>query len=204
VLRSARRQRGASLIEVMVGVSLLVILMAMGMPAFQGASQNRQIRAAAEALQNGLQVARTEALRRNRVVKFSLRNDDNSWTVGCDPVDPTVVGGEQLCPESIQTREGSEGSASAFIETAQTLQSNGSAAGSAVFTGPLKFTPLGRVTPDTLPPGNLALYRVTNPGGGACTSAGGEMKCLNVVVTSAGQIRMCDPAVTTAGDSRAC
>ena len=36
-----------------------------------------------------------------------------------------------------------------------------------------------------------------------CVVDNGEMRCLNIVVTSGGQIRMCDPAVAS-GDSRAC
>jgi type IV fimbrial biogenesis protein FimT len=207
VLRSARRQHGASLTEVMIAVTLVGIMLAMGLPSFQGAMQNRQIRTAADAIQNGLQTARTEALRRNRVVRFSLLNE-NSWRVGCDPVDDTVVAGEQVCPETVQSREGSEGSRNALVEPVQTLATDGSAASTVFFTGDLRFTPLGRVAADgqpaSLPAGNLAIYRITNPGGGNCTSAGGGMKCLSVVVTAGGQIRMCDPAAVTPGDPRAC
>jgi type IV fimbrial biogenesis protein FimT len=203
MLKSARHQVGASLTEVMIAITLLGLLMAMALPSFQGAMQNRQIRTAAEAIQNGLQLARTEALRRNRIVKFAL-GSQNSWSVGCDPADATVVDGDQLCPGVLQTREGAEGSRSALVEPGQTQAGNGAAGALTVFGGDLRFTPLGRVTTDTLAVGNIAIYRISNPGGGACTSAGGEMRCLSVVVTAAGQIRMCDPSVVTAGDSRAC
>ena len=57
---------------------------------------------------------------------------------------------------------------------------------------------------DMLPPGNLATFQVTNPMGGTCAADGGEMRCLSVVVTSAGQVRMCDPAVTASTDPRKC
>jgi hypothetical protein len=30
------------------------------------------------------------------------------------------------------------------------------------------------------------------------------MRCLRVVVTPGGQVRMCDPALTNAGDAQAC
>jgi type IV fimbrial biogenesis protein FimT len=197
-------QRGMSMIEVMVAITLAAILLALGMPSFFTGMQNRQIRTAAEAIQNGLQIARTESLRRNRVVKFQLR-PQNAWTVGCDPADATIVGGEQLCPATIQTREGSEGSANADTGTTQKIVATGAAATAPVFTDALKFTPLGRLTADTLPPGNLAVFNVTNPGAGTCAVDGGEMRCLSVVVTSGGQIRMCDPAVATgSGDPRAC
>jgi type IV fimbrial biogenesis protein FimT len=43
------------------------------------------------------------------------------------------------------------------------------------------------------PAGNITIA-VTNPTGGTCTSVGGEVTCLSVVVTPAGQFRMCNPA----------
>jgi type IV fimbrial biogenesis protein FimT len=47
---------------------------------------------------------------------------------------------------------------------------------------------------------------VSNPSGGACrTAAGSEpMRCLQVVVSASGSVRMCDPAVTEDGDPRKC
>jgi type IV fimbrial biogenesis protein FimT len=197
------RQQGMSLIEVMVAITLAAILLALGAPSFYTGMQNRQIRTAADAIQNGLQMARTEALRRNRNVKFALR-DGNSWTVGCDPVDTTVVDGQESCPAVLQTREAAEGSTKVTVAPVQLLQSNLSVAGTPVFTGDLSFSGLGRTVATTLPAGNIAEYQITNPGGGTCAALGGEMRCLSIRITAGGQIRMCDPAVTVAGDPRAC
>ncbi|MCC6472780.1 MAG: hypothetical protein IT514_03450, partial [Burkholderiales bacterium] len=44
----------------------------------------------------------------------------------------------------------------------------------------------------------------TNPSGGACAADGGPMRCLNVLVSPGGQIKMCDPAVAATGDTRRC
>jgi type IV fimbrial biogenesis protein FimT len=187
----------------MVAVTLAAILIAMGMPSFTTGMQNRQIRAAADAVQNGLQVARTEALRRNRPVKFELRAN-NSWTVGCETEDASVVDGQQLCPAVLQTREGSEGSSQATTTAQELDAASGSVAGSPIFGGNLTFTPLGRITPGTLPAGSIAEYLFTNPAAGSCAADGGEMRCLSVRVTASGQIRMCDPAVTAADDARKC
>ena len=202
--RAARpRQRGLSMIEVMIAITLAAILIALGAPSFFTGMQNRQIRTAADAIQNGLQYARTEALRRNRTVKFQLR-DGNSWTVGCDPVDETVVDGQQNCPAVLQQREAAEGSARAQVTPMQLSQVTLTPAGSPVFAGDLRFTALGRLTADTLPGGNIAEYQISNPTGGTCAADGGEMRCLSIRITASGQIRMCDPAVTAAGDPRAC
>lgn len=201
--RARAAERGMSLIEVMVAITLAAILLALGAPSFFTGMQNRQIRTAADAIQNGLQVARTEALRRNRTVKFDLR-DGNSWTVGCDPVDTTVIDGQENCPAVLQTREAAEGSANVLVTPVQLAQATGAVVSTPVFTGDLTFNSLGRTVTTTLPGGNIAEYQITNPGGGSCAAQGGEMRCLSIRITAAGQIRMCDPAVTAVGDPRAC
>jgi type IV fimbrial biogenesis protein FimT len=194
---SSIRQRGMSLIELMVGITIAALLMGLAVPEFRTAMQNRQIRTAATAIQNGLQLARTEALRRNRNVIFQFTTG-NGWQVGCQTPDATVQNGEQVCPQVIQSRDQQEGSANAQVQSFQVTT-----AGSTAFSGAVSFSPLGRTTPDTLPAGATAQYVIQNPGAGTCAAAGGPMRCLNVVVTSFGQIRTCDPAVA-AGDMRAC
>lgn len=202
MLISRRRQRGMSLIELMIGLALAALLLTLGLPSFTTAIRNREIRTAADAIQNGLQLARVEAVRRNRTVKFTLQSATGAWLVGCDPEDTTVVDGETVCPATLQTH--TVQSTRASIAAVQTVQATGSPAGSPVFTDTLRFTALGRVSADTLPAGNLATFQVTNPMGGTCAADGGEMRCLSVVVTSAGQVRMCDPAVTASTDPRKC
>ena len=202
MLISRRRQRGMSLIELMIGLALAALLLTLGLPSFTTAIRNREIRSAADAVQNGLQLARVEAVRRNRTVKFTLQAATGAWLVGCDPEDANVVDGETVCPATVQTQPVQ--STHASVAAVQTVQATGSPAASPVFTDTLRFTPLGRVNPDTLPPGNLAIFQVTNPTGGSCSADGGEMRCLSVVVTSAGQVRMCDPAVADSADPRKC
>jgi type IV fimbrial biogenesis protein FimT len=191
-----------SLIEVLIGLTLVAVLLSLATPSFVTAMQNRQIRTAAEAIQSGLQFARTEALRRNRIVRFELAST-NDWVVGCDTPDTTMVGTEEACPATLQARTAAEGSSNASVAPIQMVAATGTEASSPVFTGNLSFTPLGRVTPGTLPGGNIAQYQVTNPAGGSCAADGGEMRCLIVEVSSTGLVRMCDPAVA-AGDPRAC
>ena len=69
----------------------------------------------------------------------------------------------------------------------------------AASTGTVTFTPLGGTTL-----GADEVIQLTNPVGGNCTSAGGPMRCLNVVITRGGQVRLCDPSVTAAADTRRC
>ena len=192
-----RLQRGISLIETLVGMAIVVLALAMGLPSFSTYLQNTQIRNAAEAIQNGLSLARAEAARRNTTVQFVL-GAGSSWTVGCATVDGN-------CPASIQARSAADGSSNATVTTSQVITSSGAAATTTAFTTTLSFNGFGKAS--TLPPGNSALFDISNSSGGAtCATAGGTMRCLRVVVTAGGQIRMCDPKLTSTnpGNPQAC
>ena len=181
-------QRGVTLIETLVGMAIVVLVLAMGMPSFSTYMQNTQIRNAAESIQNGLSMTRSEATRRNTIVQFVL-GSGSSWTVGCATVDGTN------CPASIQTRNSAEGSSNAAVSAWQEVASSHTAAATPAFTTTLSFNGFGKA--NTLPPGNNAVYDISNPTGGSCATAGGTMRCLRVTVTSGGQIRMCDPKLTS-------
>jgi len=85
ILRSpiARSVRGVSLIEMMIAVTIVAILAVLGIPSYQVWIQNTQIRNAAEAVTNGLQRARGEAVARNANVTFVL-GADSSWTLSAN------------------------------------------------------------------------------------------------------------------------
>lgn len=188
-----------SLIELMVGIVVFAILLALGMPSFTTWNQNSQIRAATDAIQNGLQIARGEGVRRNTSVRFQLTGTvDNScaivaadtntsatWVVSLD--DPTGACGTVAWDENttappavriLQARLGAEGTTNAVVTANQT---------SVVFNG------LGRITP--VPAAAIAI-NVSNPTGGACATIAtpAPMRCLRVEVSTGGQIRLCDPA----------
>jgi type IV fimbrial biogenesis protein FimT len=172
-----RGRAGFTLIEVMIGLTVMAILMVMGLPSFTAWLQKGQIRTAAEAIQNGLSLARAEAVRRNTKVSFSMAGPDSSWSVNV--VSPAEV---------IQARTGAEGSSNAVVAVA-----------AGALPVAIEFDGLGR----TDLAANL-LIQITNPVGGTCGTGLTEMRCLNVQVTPGGTVRMCDPQVSTAGDTRRC
>jgi type IV fimbrial biogenesis protein FimT len=100
VLNAAPKTRpfGFSLIELLVGVSIMIILTTIAVPSFQTWFQNSQIRNAAESTANGLQRARAEAVARNTNVQFAL-GTGSAWVVS------VVSDGTQ-----IDQRSSSEGS----------------------------------------------------------------------------------------------
>lgn len=161
-MRCSSAQDGVTLIELLIGIAILGILLAMGLPSYAAWLQSTQIRTAAESIQNGLNLARGEAVRRNTAVSFTVTG--NNWNVAV--VNPATP---------IQSRNSAEGSPNAVI----TAPAN-------PYT--VTFNSFGRTTA-----GGGATINITNPTGGACESASGPMRCLNVVVQIAGQVRMCDP-----------
>lgn len=187
--------RGLTVVELLVGLALLAVILRVAAPSFSTALQNQGIRTTAQSLHDGLQAARSEALRRNRTVSFQ-RTTGTGWNVGCETVD-TASG----CLAQLYSRSPHEGGSGAAVSPE--LVAVGSSAPGTAFSGTLTFNGLGRVTDATLGAGHMAVFRVTLPGGGACNADGGPMRCLNVVVGAAGQLRLCDPAVV-AGGARAC
>jgi len=177
----ARSESGMTLIEVLIGFAIVGVLLSLGVPSFSAWLQNMQVRNAAETVFNGLQLARANAVQRNKSVTFTLNGPDSSWTVTVDS--PSAITSETAL---IQSRSAAEGTLNAVIAT----------------TNPtITFDGLGKT--------NLlaaATIQVTNPTGGVCqtSSTTGKMRCLNITVSVGGQVKMCDPLISAATDSRRC
>ena len=193
MLRTRTPQRGFNIIEILVSVAVLGVLIALAAPGLSEWLQTQQIRAAAEVIVNGMQIARAEAIRRNLAVQMVVVPPATGWTV-CEatvsPCDVTIMADKTL---AIQSRAHEEGTTNATIATVP----DGAIA--------VTFSPLGsRITNFDASP-ILTQVDVRNPGGGACQTEGGPMRCLRVVVSGGGTIRMCDPTATiVAPDPRAC
>jgi type IV fimbrial biogenesis protein FimT len=175
-------RRGFTLIEVLVAITIVGFALALGAPAFSIWMQNTQIRTVAESIQNGLQVARNEALRRNCRVEF-LMNSDTSWVVTAKRCIDTDGDGA-LDDVVVQERAKNE-AASANITASVTP------AGATAVT----FDGFGRVV-DATPFTEVDVQ-----------SAVSATKMLRIQVKGGGgQIRMCDPAVpsTDTTDPRRC
>jgi type IV fimbrial biogenesis protein FimT len=185
VLTLRQAQRGVSLIELMIGLAILAVLLAMAAPSFSAWIQNTQIRTVAETVQNGLQLARAEAVRRNTQVRFQLTTTtdnscalstaNNNWVVSLD--DPSgqcaSAPSDTVAPRIMQVRPAAEGGVKAVVAADRST---------------LVFNGWGQVSAGS------ATINISNPSGGTCAALAGPMHCLNVMVTTGGQVRMCDPA----------
>jgi len=81
VLKHAATRAGFTLIEVLFTVAVLGLLVMMAMPTFGEWLQSQQLRAAAEASVNGLQLARAEAIRRNLPVQITFGVPQSGWQI---------------------------------------------------------------------------------------------------------------------------
>ena len=119
---------GFTLIEIMVAGVIASVMMMLALPSFTTFLRNAEIRSTADSIANGLRTARTEAIRRNLPVSFTLVGEAGtpSWVV------------VQLSDKS----------------TIQSYSAREVGANTAVITRPeaavnVAFNGLGRVVPDT-------------------------------------------------------
>lgn len=175
---SRAAQSGISLIEVMVAVAIVALLMALGLPSYTAWIQNTQIRTAADAILNGMQVARNEAIRRNVSVQFRLdKPGSTQWRVNFS-ADPDA--------NPLQSRSAEEGSPNATITLTPGAADT------------VTFSALGRVVANSDASETLTQVDVDNP-----VLPEADRRKLRILIPLGGAIRMCDPKVA-AGDPRAC
>lgn len=178
------RQHGFTMIELMIDVAVLAILLAVGLPSLRSWVINARIRTTAEAMQNGLQLARAEAAKRNERVRFII-SGGTGWSVQTDGGTP------------IQSRPSGEGSSGVTVTVTPlgATQVTFNAIGLSVFNtdATASITQLQMDVPTTiLPAAESRELRITVASSPALNTPAG------------GQIRMCDPYFTASGDPRAC
>ncbi len=171
---------GMSLIEVLIAIAIAGILMATAMPMYSAWIQNTKIRTGAEAMLNGLQLARSEAVSRNANVQFQMTGN-TGWKINLasNPDDPPI-----------QERSANAGSDTALATAFP--------AGSTLVT----FDSLGRRRVANVNAPEVPIDRID-----IVTSVASftDARNLRVTINDGGQIRMCDPnSSIPAGDSRYC
>jgi type IV fimbrial biogenesis protein FimT len=185
---------GFTLVELMVAVAILGIALALALPSFSIWIQNTRIRATAEAISSGLRLAKSEAVGRNRGVRFQLTDtltnscalstSGRNWVIDLvDASGDSVANGchsapsDTTAPSILHKRSAAEGSANVSVS---------STADSSVFNG------MGRAaTAMTIQ------IRDTNADTNCLATAGGKFTCLRVLLSVSGQVRMCNPALSS-------
>lgn len=176
---------GFSLVELMVVLSVLSILFAVGMPALGPLLHDIEIRGSAEGLRAALQTARTEAITRNAMIRISFADASGkpAWTMGC-------VNTNARCPRKISSYSAQPDTQ---MRWGAALANDGIPVNVALAAG------------DRLPSGVTFNALGAAPGVASSTdisrldvihSVNAHARRLVLLIAAAGTVRLCDPAVT--------
>ena len=189
-----RSQSGFSIIELSIAITIIAILVMLGMPSFAEYMANARLGATAQSFFSGLNVARSEAIRRNGTVEFAMTNT---------PLGPGIENNllADVTGRNWVVRARASASTpydSPPIDAKTALEGGGATPRVTVnsTTSIITFDGLGSAT------SGVATISIDNPPAGLCAPAG-PVRCWNVVVSAGGQVHLCDRAALQ-GDSRAC
>lgn len=164
--RAVRAQRGFTIVEGLICVTVLLLAVSAALPGFGSARDQRRVEGAAAQLETDLQLTRSLAVAQNRTVRFEIARDDHGT---CYVVHNGAAGDCTCSPQGAVCRAGFQAHRHQHYaeETGVAVQANVS---SMVFD-PLK----GTVTP-------AATLRVE-----------GARGSIRQVVNIMGRIRSCSP-----------
>ncbi len=193
------RQHGLSLIELMIGVVILCFSLMAAAPTFADWMRNAQIRSAAETLNSAIQLARTEAVKRNATTRFQLVDE---LTANCSL---TTSGANWVVNLTSSTTpeshcDATPGSTSTpFVIQSGPAGANSSTVGISASQEVVSFNGLGQQVASTNPDEAVAQMTIdVTPTSGTCLASGGTTRCLRVLILTTGQSRVCDPSLTDA------
>jgi type IV fimbrial biogenesis protein FimT len=164
--RAARAQRGFTLVEGLICVTVLLLALSAALPGFGTAREQRRVEGAAAQLETDLQLTRSLAVAQNRTVRFEIARDEHGT---CYVVHNGAAGDCTCSPQGAVCRAGLEAHRHQHYagDTGVSIQAN---------VGSLVFDPLkGTVTP-------TATLRVEGP-----------RVSVRQIINIMGRIRSCSP-----------
>ena len=186
------RQRGFSIIELMVAITVLGILMAAVVPGIGSWMADARVRNTADSLQNAVRLAQATAVARSRPTVLALTNATPAWDA------TPVANGSNWFVRLLPLADASEtADSSAFVQGTAVAKQNG-----VTITGPalLCFNSLGQQTTKAASATGMSLGctapsdDVTTPIEYTVARSGG--RSLKVRAYLGGRVRMCDSAKT--------
>jgi len=170
------RMHGFSLIEMIVGLGIMVVLLSVTVPNVRSYMTDSRIRAAAQAYYSAAQLARAEAVRRNSNVRIVLTNapDASPPEASMDGLGWVVLAGSELIDSQAPQQ-------SALQVQADTAVVDFDSSGASSVRQTVKFS--DAVSDSCYPDGP---------------------RCLHILISRGGQVRLCDPAVSGNDDNRKC
>lgn len=205
------RQLGVTLIELVVGITIIGILLMLAIPSYRSWIQHQQVRTGAESILNGLRLARNAAVSNNATARFVLcdaNNKNTTWEVlaasatapaptaslACAGTSP----GSNAGPADIRVQESSAKVGTKLVQAIVTAN-----AGATMVT----FNSLGRVVnlnpvDNSLPITQIVVCTALDA---SCNNTDGSDRLLQINVQTGGDARMCDPSpLLSATDPRHC
>jgi type IV fimbrial biogenesis protein FimT len=175
-LKHPRRHRsaGVTLVELLIAISVTAILLSIATPSMRAFIENVRIRATSESLQNGLALARAEAVRRNQNIEFVRLT--TGWVVR--------VPGTSTALHTASGKEGSNGIAMTMAPTGADR---------------ITYDSFGRTVANADSSASLTTVDIAS----AHPPSVGNYRPLRVQIQATGAPRVCNPAVGTS-DPRAC
>jgi type IV fimbrial biogenesis protein FimT len=172
-VRRTGREAGMTLIELMTTVSIAALLGSIAVPSFTTFLRNTEVRGSAESVMQGVQLARVEAIRRNRQVCFDSSGNGTGWIVSTDCLSAP---GSAAASKTIQRQPDREGSVASVVA----LQPAGSLR--------VTFNGYGRVVPNIVGGNSISQIDVTS------TRANLSRRVLISAGDGGGRLAICDPS----------
>lgn len=219
--------RGFSLVELMIGLVILGVLIAIGLPSMRAYSVNSKILALAQSYQASVQQARSHAVLVNSNVDVVLTSaiptaanvaatasaTGPNWIVRVQPnpdAPPPVAPVNASNPATVLTdayvfvegRRGSDDTSSAGLAAVDINSSVGTFNG-VTYDDAKLITFSGLSNAASLLKSAAVQFSASATSGMACAPSG-PIRCLMVVISPGGQSKVCDPAATSIGDTRSC
>lgn len=177
-----RTMLGMTLAELMVGITIIGVVMALSVGSLFGYNLNSTIRDVAQEFSVGLRKAKIEAITRNTTVTFT--QSGTGWTITLPPV----------------------GNAAAVQIGTRKTRPNESIIGVSATSAGISFNGQGMTT--TVPSSGSEFTYTIGPNSSTsntCVTAGGSARCLKLQISPGGRIKLCDPALPANGtDARKC
>lgn len=195
-LHTHHSPRGFTLVEMLIAVSIVGILMAVGASSYQTWINNTRVRSVATSISQGIQLARATAIKNNSRASFDFtgtiagNTTTADWAV-CDNTVNANPGNRPCLAADIVEQFAATGKSSQLLVT---------------FTGTscMEFNGMGRRNTTARCNSNSGQIDITYPAAGTCENAGGKVRCLRITTDSAGTTRMCDPALSQAVNPAGC
>jgi len=181
-LHILKRDRGFTLIEMMIVVAIVGILSAFSIPAFNGWVADSQVKAASEQYMSGIRVAQTEAIKSGQRVMFFLTSSTPAAGAA------SSVAGKNWGVQSLEILNPSQ--VDALLESA-VIAGQYPQISVAANVAELTFNSIGRIT-------NIAQnaqITITHPQ---------TSKRLRVTVSTTGAMRLCNPDKSRASAPDGC